>query len=398
MSDLRAVEDAMLYQAYPKKPASITRAENAWLWAEDGTRYLDLGANYGVANVGHAHPHVVQAIRDQAGRLIHIPLTLYSAERGRFLERLRGILPHRLQRVFPQNSGTEANEAALKFARAATRRTGFVAARNAFHGRTFGSLSLTWKKEYRAPFEPLVGDTSFVPYNDVAALEAAVTDRTAALVLEPVQGEGGVVPATLEYLRAARRICDEHGSLLILDEIQTGLGRTGHMWGFQHFGVEPDLFTIGKSLAGGLPMAAVAMREEVANAMPKGAHGSTFAGAPLVCAAAEATLDVLVRERLPERAATEGARALAQLRALQVPLVRDVRGLGLMIGIDLRIKPAPVLQALFERRVLALQAGTTVLRLLPPLTIPSADLDAGLATVAEVLRNTPMTTEPAVAT
>lgn len=389
MTNPRDVEDRLLANVFPKKPVTFVRGQNASLWTEDGIEYVDLGANYGVANVGHCHPGVVQAIQEQASRLIHLQQTLYSPPRAALLERLSRILPPRLGRFFLANSGTEAVEAALKFARAATRRPGIVAARNAFHGRTLGALSTTWKKAYREPFEPLVPGVTFVPYNDPRAFDAAVTDRTGLVLLEPVQGEGGVTPATADFLRAARQACDDHGALLAFDEIQTGLGRTGRTWAFEHHGIEPDLLCIGKSIAGGLPMGALALRDEVVRAMPKGAHGTTFGGSPLVCAAAEATLRVLEEEQLAERSGRLGDRAQRRLREVAAPVVREVRGLGLMLGVDLRIKPAPILERLLERRILALSAGTTVLRLLPPLTIPEPQLDRGLDLVAGTLEERP---------
>lgn len=387
--DDRTVEDETLAAVFPKKPVDIVRGQGALLYGPAGERYIDLGANYGVANIGHCHPDVTAAIQRQAPQLVQLQQTLYSPARAAFLRALRTILPASTPRVFLANSGTEAVEGAFKWARAATGRKNIVAAKGSFHGRTMGAVSATWKAAYREPFEPLVPGFSFLPFNDPGAF-AAVTDETAAVILEPVQGEGGVTPATREYLRAAREACDRTGALLILDEIQTGLGRTGKMWAHEHFGVRPDVLLIGKSIAGGLPMGIVAMREDVASQMPKGAHGNTFGGGPLVCAAAEATIRALHRERIPERAATEGAYAIDRLRKAALPLVREVRGLGLMIGLELRLKPQPILEALLARRVLALQAGTTVLRLLPPLVIPRPILDEGLTVVEEVLRATPI--------
>lgn len=397
MNEARRIEDDVLAPVFAKKPLTIVRGQNATLWSDDGTPYVDLGANFGVANVGHSHPRVVEAIRAQAIQLTHLQQTLYSPPRAAFLARLRSILPSGLSRVFLSNSGAEAVESALKYARVGTRRSRFVAARNAFHGRTLGALGATWKPEYRRPFEPLTPTFDFVPYNDPAALDRVVTEETAALILEPVQGEGGVIPATAEYLREARRVCRERGALLIFDEIQTGLGRTGRTWAFERYGVEPDLLCMGKSIAGGLPMGVLAMREDVAQAMPRGAHGTTFGGSPLVCAAAEATLGVLLEERLAERSERLGELALERLRTLQVPVVRETRGIGLMIGVDLRVKPQPVLERLLERRVLALQAGTTVLRLLPPLTIPHAQLNEGLDRVVETLGERAWIARPEVA-
>jgi LysW-gamma-L-lysine/LysW-L-ornithine aminotransferase len=391
MTTDREIEDQVLANIFPKKPVDLVRGENSYLIAPDGSKYIDLGANYGVANIGHAHPHVTQAIQRQAAQLVHLQQTLYSPARAAFLRELQKVLPKSTPRVFLSNSGTEAVEAALKWARAATGRRQVVAMRGSFHGRTLGAVSVTWKKEYREPFEPLLPGASFTPFNDVAALEAAVTDQTGAVILEPVQGEGGVTPITTEFFRAARKTCDDHGALLIVDEIQTGLGRTGKTWAHQHHGVEPDMLLIGKSIAGGLPMGVTALREELAAKMPKAAHGNTFGGGPLVCAAATATLEVLQKERLAERAATEGVHALARIQKFKSNLVREVRGQGLMLGLDLRLKPQPILEKMLQRQVLALPAGTTVLRLLPPLTIPRPVLDQGLDVVEQVLQGTTLT-------
>lgn len=390
----RRVEDEVLASVFPKKPVEIRRGENSFLYGPGAERYIDLGANYGVANIGHAHPRVTAAIQREAANLVHLQQTLYSPQRAAFLRELRRVLPRKTPRVFLSNSGTEAVEAALKWARGATKRKGFVACRGSFHGRTFGAVSTTWKLSYREPFEPLVPGVSFMPFNDPAALETAVTEETAALIVEPVQGEGGVTPATPEFLKAARARCDATGTALIFDEIQTGLGRTGRFWSHQYAHVEPDMLLIGKSIAGGLPMGITALREDLAAALPKASHGNTFGGGPLVCAAAEATLQVLRDERLAERSDEMGRRTLERLRRLEAPSVREVRGLGLMIGLDLRLKPQPVLEALVARRVLALQAGTTVLRLLPPLTIPESVLDEGLGIVEEVLRTTKVAAAP----
>lgn len=390
--NVREVEDARLAPVFPKKPVEIVRGEGSLLFGPKNERFIDLGANFSVANVGHSHPRIVRVIQEQAKRLVHLQQTIYSPQRAEFLDELGKVLPQRTPRVFLSNSGTEAIEAALKWSRAATGRKKFVAAKNSFHGRTFGAMSITWKLDYRKPFDPGLDGIEFTPYNDPAALDALVDDNTACVVLEPVQGEGGVTPATRDFLKQARQSCDDHGALLVLDEIQTGLGRAGHWWGHQEHNVLPDIMCIAKSIAGGLPMGVTAFREDVANKIPKGSHGTTFGGSPLVCAVAAETLRVIRDENLPERARTEGAHVLDRLRRANAPIVRDVRGQGLMMGAELRIKPQPVLEALLQRGVLALQAGTTVLRLLPPLNIPRNILDEGLGIIEDVLR----TVKPAV--
>jgi acetylornithine/LysW-gamma-L-lysine aminotransferase len=378
--------ERFLARSFPPKPVAFARGAGHELSTADGTAYVDLGgASHGVANFGHSHPRIVAAIQAQAARLVHTTMTVPNAERAAFLDRLHRLLPAHLERTFLANSGTEAVECALKHAAAATGRTRFVALRNSFHGRSLGALSATFRPQYRKPFQGLLLDVDFVPANDESALEAAVTEETAAILLEPVQGEGGLTVLSPEFLRAAERIAHAKGALLVVDEIQTGLGRTGHDLAIQPSGVKPDLLLLGKSLAGGLPIGTCSMTADVAARMPAGGHGNTFGGGPLVCAAASAALDVLRDERLSERARVEGERLLGRLRAIPSPLVREARGQGLMLGLDLRVKSQPVLDALLARRFLALAAGPTVVRLLPPLATPREVLDAAADALGAIL-------------
>lgn len=360
--------------AYSKRPLALARGEGAYVWDADGRRYLDCVAGHGTANVGHAHPRVVRAIADQAARLITCPEVFAHEARARLQARLVELAPSGLDRVFLCNSGTEAIEAALKFARLSTGRPGIVAAKRAFHGRTLGALSTTWEPRYRQPFEPLLPGVRHVPFNDLQALEQAVDGGVSAVILEPVQGEGGVHPAAPGYLEEAARLCRERGALLILDEVQTGIGRTGRFLACEHWGVTPDLLCLAKSVAGGLPLGAVLLGPRVAPIPPQ-SHGSTFGGNPVACAAALATLEVVVEERLAERAVELGEGFLGRLRAIDAPAMREVRGLGLMVGIELRERAGPVLSALQEAGVLALPAGKAVVRFLPPLVIFAADLE-----------------------
>jgi acetylornithine/LysW-gamma-L-lysine aminotransferase len=288
--------------------------------------------------------------------------------------------------VFLSNSGSEAVEAAIKFSRAATGRTKVVAAMRGFHGRTMGALSATWRREFREAFEPLIPGFTHVPFNDIDALRKAVDADTAAVILEAVQGEGGVHVASPKYLPAAREICDAAGALLILDEVQTGMGRTGRLFAIERWGVEPDIVTLAKSLAGGVPIGATLTTEAV-EARFHGSHNSTFGGNALACAAGTAALDVTVRERLWERADRLGTEAMEEFRSLDAPSVREVRGLGLMIGIELRGKAAPVLQALQEDRVIAIGGGSSVVRLLPPLVIPEAQWSFAIDALGRALRD-----------
>ena len=369
---------------YTKRPIAIVRGEGARLWDSDGRAYIDCAGAQGAGNLGHANPAVADAIAAQARTLISCPEMFYNDRRAELMERMIGIAPEGLGRIFLCNSGTEAVEAALKFARLVTGRRETIATMRGFHGRTMGALSATWEKKYREPFEPLVPGFRHVAYNDLAALDQAVTDQTAAVILEVVQGEGGVRPGTPEFLRGAQALCRDRGALLIVDEVQTGFGRTGAMFACEHYGLRPDLLCVAKSMAGGLPMGAVLMGERV-GLLPAQVHGSTFGGNPLACAASLAAIDYLETNHLAEHAAELGVWFMARLARIQSPVVREVRGLGLMVGIELKQKVTPYLQALMTQGVLALPAGLTVMRFLPPLVISQAELAQAADAVEAVL-------------
>lgn len=368
---------------YAKQQLSIVRGQGASLFDVDGNEYLDCTSGHGVANLGHAHPKVAAAIAEQASTLITLFESYPNDKRAALMQKMASLVPG-LERVFFCNSGAEAVEAALKFARLSTGRTNIVATMRAFHGRTFGSLSATFNRKYRQGFEPLVPGFGHVPYNNVEALASAVDEGTAAVILEVIQGEGGVYPADADYIQAARRICDERGALLIVDEIQSGFGRTGRMFAVEHFDVTPDLLCCAKSLAGGVPMGAVLIGEKVGNLAP-GVHGSTFGGNPLSCVAGLAALTAIEEEELAGQAAEKGAYLMDKLRQIESPLIREVRGLGLMVGIELKQKVAPYLKALQDHNILALNAGMTVLRLLPPLVISYEQLDRLAGALTSVL-------------
>ena len=372
---------------YAKQPLVIVRGRGALLFDMEGVEYLDCSSGHGVANLGHAHPKIAEAIYRQASTLTTLFETFPNDKRAKLLKKLTSLVKG-LDRVFLCNSGTEAVEAALKFARISTGRKNIVAAMRGFHGRTYGSLSATFNKKYREGFEPLVPGFSHVPFNNIEALSKSVTDETAAVILEAIQGEGGVYPASLEYLQAARKICDERGVLLVVDEIQTGFGRTGKMFAIQHYGITPDLLTCAKSLAGGVPMGAVLIGRNVKNLMP-GVHGSTFGGNPLSCAAAVATLEVLEEEGLSHQAELKGAYLRAKLESIKSPYIREIRGLGLMIGIEMKQKVSAYIRALQKRHVIALNAGMTVIRLLPPLVISYEQLDCLVDVLSEILTAEP---------
>ena len=384
VSTAQLVESRYTSGVYGKRDVTIVRGKGALVWDDRGRQYIDCTAGYGCANIGHAHPALVEAISRQAATLISCQEAFYNDRRAELLQELAAITPAGLDRFFLCNSGTEANESALKFARLATGRTGIVATQRGFHGRTMGALSATWEAAYRQPFEPLLPQVRHVPFDRIDAMEQAVDDSVGAVILEPVQGEGGVRPASPGYLAAVSALCRERGAMLILDEVQTGFGRTGRMFACEHEMVVPDLLSMGKSIAGGVPMGAVAIGPRVQGLKP-GTHGSTFGGNPLACAASIATIGILRHERLPERAAATGARMLARLSNLQAPIIREVRGVGLLLGIELRDRVRPVLAALQEHGVLALPAGATTLRLLPPLGIDDDQVEQTLVAIEETL-------------
>jgi len=369
---------------YGKQSIVLVRGRGARVWDMDGTEYIDCIGGHGAAAMGHAHPAIVTAVQAQAERLFLAPNGFYNDMRAQCLAELVRVAPPGLNRAFLCNSGTEAVEAALKFARLVTGRTKIVSTMRGFHGRSMGALSTTWRKEYREPFEPLIPDVTFVPYNRLERMAGVIDATTAAVIVEVIQGEGGVYPGTAEFLAGTQALCREHGALFIVDEIQTGIGRTGKLFASEHFDLRPDLMTVAKSIAGGIPMGSTLIGERLGE-IPGHVHGSTFGGNPLACAAALATLHAMEAEGLLQRAATLGARLMDGLRALDNPAIREVRGMGLMVGMELKEHSAPYLAALAEQGVLALPAGATVMRFLPPLVISEQDIDTVIEKVALVL-------------
>jgi len=378
-------EDAHTSGLYTKRQLAIVRGEGALLYDEDGREYIDCVGGQGSANLGHGNAAVADAIAAQARTLASCTELFYNDRRAEVYDVLASVLPVSLDRLFLCNSGTEAVEGALKFARAATKRHGVVATMRGFHGKTMGALSATWGPEYRDVFGPLVPGFAHVPFNKTETLDAAITSETAAFIVELVQGEGGVRPATREFIKEAARLCRERGALLIIDEIQTGFCRTGTMFALEQYDVVPDILCVAKSIAGGLPMGAIAFSRAVGD-LPKRSHSSTFGGNPLACAAAIAAIGEMRRLDLATCARERGAQLLDGLRALRSDKVREVRGLGLLAGIELKENSGPTLKALQDEGVLALGAGPTVVRYLPPLVISAAQIDRVLAATAKVLR------------
>lgn len=381
--DARAIERAHGLEVYPKRDITVVTGKGAEVWDDTGRRYIDCVAGIGVASVGHANAAVAAAVAEQARTLVTCPGIFYNDARARLLEKLAKVAPQGLARAFLCNSGTEAIEAAFKFARVETGRTGIVSTMRGFHGRTLGALSATYRREYRELFKPLVPGFSFVPFNNVDKLRAAVSEETAAVVIEPVQGEGGIRPASAGFLRAAREACDDTGALLIFDEIQTGFCRTGRMFACEHYEVTPDILCLAKAMGGGVPIGAV-LAADCVNP-PVGKHGTTFGGNPLACAAALAAIRFMEDERLAERAARLGTRFRNRFERDLPARVRALRQVGLMIGVELRERCVPYLKALMEQGVLALPAGSMVIRILPPLVITEEQVDEVVDTLTLVL-------------
>ena len=381
------IERRLMANVYAKRPVIISRGRGALVWDIHGKEYIDCTGSYGVCIVGHSHPKVVEAIKRQAETLISCHGSFYNDVRSELLQKIVQIAPKSLNKVFLGNSGAESVECAIKLARKFSGKPEIIAMMGAFHGKTMGALSATWDKKYREPFKPLVPSFKHVPPDNLEKMREAITEKTAAIIVEPIRGEGGVRVPPKGFLQGLREICDEEGVLLILDEVQTGFGRTGKMFACEHWGVTPDIICLAKSVAGGLPLGITIAKENVMSSLKLGEHTSTFSGNPLVCAAACAAIEVMVVERLPERAATLGGYFKEKLEELQArhKIVREVRGLGLMIGVELRFDVLNIILKSLDRGVLILDAGRNILRFLPPLVIKREHIDRVIATLDTVL-------------
>ena len=369
---------------FSEKPIQIAKGDGPYLYDDSGTEYLDMGASYACVPLGHDHDAVQEAVTDQLSRLTYVQASYPVDVRTDLYELLADTAPDPIGKTWLCNSGTEANEAALKFARSATGNSKIVATMQGFHGRTMGSLATTWKDKYKKPYEPLIGDVEFVPYDDSEAMAEAVDDETAAVIVEPVQGEGGINPASAEFLQTTREVTEDVGAALIFDEVQTGMGRTGTLWAAEDSGVVPDMLTSAKGLGNGLPIGATLCRDWIADNY--GSHASTFSGGPAISAAAEATVSTIVEEEVPAHAADMGSLLRDRLADEIGDEVREIRGEGLMVGVEVKRGANRYLKELaLNHQVLALPAGRTVVRLLPPLTIEERQVEDVVDALAEVV-------------
>lgn len=389
-AEIVGLAHANLANTYGCTPLAFVRGHGAYLFDADGNRYLDFFCGLAVTSLGHGHPRVVRAIRDQAEKVTHVSNVFHTEPMARLAARLGAALGD--GRIFFGNSGAEANEAALKLARRWGHGNGgrfeIIATLGSFHGRTFGTLSATGQEKYHIGFQPLVPGFKLVPYDDVAAIEHALSNQTVAVIVEPIQGEGGVVMPRQDYLGRLRDLCDRNKLLLIVDEVQTGMGRTGKLFAYQHAGIKPDIVTLAKALGGGLPIGAMIAKAEIAAVLTPGTHGSTFGGNPVACSAALGVLDALEQDGVIANAAEVGGYLISRLREIAkgCPNVREVRGLGMIIGVVLNHEAKGVVEACLKEHLIVNATADNVLRLLPPLNLTREEADNGLAIIERALK------------
>jgi len=381
------VETRFMANVFSKKPVVLVKGKGAQVWDINGKEYVDCSTSYGVALLGHCHPKVVSAVQAQAEQLITCHGAYYNDRRAEFVKKLVHLTPKGLDKVFLSNSGAESVECAIKLARKYVGKPEIIALMGAFHGKTMGALSATWDKKYREPFMPLVPEIKHVAPDNADKIREAISEKTAAVLMEPIRGEGGVRVPPDGYLQEVRKICDEKNVLLILDEVQTSFGRTGKLFGCQNWDVTPDVMCLAKPFAGGLPIGITVAKENVMSALKIGEHSTTFSGSPLVCAAGCAAIEALVEENLTKRAQEMGGYFKAELEKLHTKhrIVKEVRGLGLMLGMELRFDVLNVIMKAAAKGVLILDAGRTVVRMLPPLVIQKDQIDRVVTVLDEVL-------------
>lgn len=386
---MKTLEDSYLATVYQRFPLSIVQGRGAILQDVNERKYIDCMGGYGVSLLGHCHPKIVKAIKDQANKLITCHGSIYNDKRAELAKKLVEITPKGLNKIFLCNSGAESVECALKLAAKYTGKSQVISMMRGFHGKTLGALSATWNVKYRKPFKHfLLSNFKFVPFGKYERVQEAINKETAAILIEPIQGESGVYPAPDGYLQKLRQLCDEYGALLVFDEVQTGFGRTGKMWSSQHWNVEPDIMCLAKGMAGGIPMGATVAKREIMDSLGIGEHSSTFGGNALACASACATIDVIVQDKLVERAKTLGEYFKQNLTGIQgkLSIIREVRGLGLMMGVEIRFDVFNILMKALNRGVIMLYSGRNILRFLPPLTIEKRHLEKVTIVLEKILR------------
>jgi acetylornithine/LysW-gamma-L-lysine aminotransferase len=380
-------EDSFLINLYQRFPVTIHRAQDATVWDSDGNEYIDCMGGYGVAIIGHCNREVIKAITEQMNKVMVCHMSTYNDSRLQFLTKLKSIAPEKLGRIFFSNSGAESIEAALKFSRKYTQKTGIISMFGGYHGKTFGALSVTYNAKYRKSFNPLLEGVKFVPFGDISSLTDAIDESTGTVILEPIQGESGIIMPPEGYVKAVRDLCTEKNLVLIFDEIQTGLGRTGKMWAGQNWNAVPDIMCIAKGIASGVPAAVTFVKEEIANCMNLGEHSSTFAGNPIACSAGNATIDTIIREDLVTKASDTGTYFKNKLVELKQkhPIVRDVRGMGMMLALESRFDVRDILMDGIKRGLLMLYSGRTIIRLLPPLVMKKEQVSRAIDIMDDIL-------------
>lgn len=380
-------EDSYLINLYQRFPVTIERAQGATIWDTDGKEYIDCMGGYGVAIIGHCNKDVIDAITLQINKLMVCHMSTYNNSRLQFLLKLKSVAPDNLSKIFFSNSGAESIEAALKFARKFSQKTGVVSMYGGYHGKTFGALSVTYNSKYRKSFSPLLEGVKFVPFGDISSLAEAIDESIGTVIIEPIQGESGIIMPPEGYVKAVREVCTEKKLVLIFDEIQTGLGRTGKMWAGENWSAVPDIMCIAKGIASGIPTGVTFVKEEIANCMNLGEHSSTFAGNPIACSAGIATIDTIIKEDLVNKASDTGTYFKKKLIELKDkhPIIRDVRGLGMMLALESRFDVRDILMDGIKNGLLMLYSGRTVIRLLPPLVMKKEQVSRAIEIMDEIL-------------
>jgi len=384
---LNLTEDSYLINLYQRFPITIDKAQDATVWDINGKEYIDCMGGYGVAIIGHCNKDVINAITLQMNKIMVCHMSTYNDSRLQFLAKLKSIAPDNLGRIFFSNSGAESIEAALKFSRKYSRKSGVISMYGGYHGKTFGALSVTYNTKYRKSFMPLLDGIKFVPFGDISSLTGAIDETIGTVIIEPIQGESGIIMPPEGYVRAVREICSERNLVLIFDEIQTGLGRTGKMWAGQNWDSTPDIMCVAKGIASGIPVGVTFVRDEIANCMNLGEHSSTFAGNPIGCSAGNATIDTIIKKDLVSKAAYTGAYFKSRLVELKEkhPIIRDVRGMGMMLALESRFDVRDVLIDGIRKGLLMLYSGRTVIRLLPPLVMEKDQVTRAIEILDNIL-------------